>query len=40
MDNITKFNGVDYTNTFATRIGVMHELVKRSCPRKYQMGIV
>ena len=28
MDNITKFNGVDYTNTFATRIGVMHELVK------------
>ncbi len=28
MNNITKFNGVDYTNTFATRIGVMHELVK------------
>ena len=28
MDNITKFNGVDYTNTFATRIGVMHKLVK------------
>jgi hypothetical protein len=28
MDNITKFDGVDYTNTFATRIGVMHELVK------------
>lgn len=28
MDNITKFNGVDYTNTFAARIGVMHELVK------------
>ena len=28
MDNITKFNGVDYTNTFTARIGVMHELVK------------
>ena len=28
MDNIKKFNGVDYTNTFAARIGVMHELVK------------
>lgn len=28
MDNITKFNGMDYTNTFATRIGVMHDLVK------------
>jgi len=28
MNNITKFNGVDYTNTFATKISVMHELVK------------
>ena len=28
MNNITKFNGVDYTNTFAARISVMHELVK------------
>lgn len=28
MNNITKFNDVDYTNTFATSIGVMHELVK------------
>ena len=30
MDNITKFNGMDYTSTFATRIGVMHELVKEA----------
>ncbi|CAG0994109.1 MAG: hypothetical protein OIN86_11110 [Candidatus Methanoperedens sp.] len=28
MDSITKFNGIDYTNTFAKRISVMHELVK------------
>lgn len=28
MDNITKFNGVDYQNTFARRISVMHGLVK------------
>ena len=28
MDSITKFNGIDYANTFAKRIGVMHELVK------------
>ncbi len=28
MDSITKFNGVDYANTFAKRISVMHELVK------------
>lgn len=28
MNNITKFNGVDYTSTYAARIGVMHELVK------------
>ena len=28
MNNITKFNGVDYTNTFAAKIGAMHELVK------------
>ena len=28
MDNIAKFDGVDYTSTFASRIGVMHELVK------------
>lgn len=28
MDSITKFEGTDYTNTFAKRISVMHELVK------------
>ncbi|MBE0524536.1 MAG: hypothetical protein IBX40_09435 [Methanosarcinales archaeon] len=28
MDNITKFDGIDYTNTFAKRIGVMHELIE------------
>lgn len=28
MDSITKFNGIDYANTFAKRIGVMHELVR------------
>ncbi|MCE8427826.1 MAG: hypothetical protein J5U19_05480, partial [Candidatus Methanoperedens sp.] len=28
MDSITKFNGIDYANTFAKRISVMHELVK------------
>lgn len=35
-DSITKFNGIDYANTFAKRIGVMHELVKNvlSCHLK------
>lgn len=28
MDSITKFDGIDYTNTFAKKISVMHELVK------------
>ena len=28
MDSITKFNNIDYANTFAKRIGVMHELVR------------
>ncbi len=28
MDSITKFNGIDYANTFAKRISVIHELVK------------
>jgi len=28
MDNITKFDGIDYTNTFAKRISVMHELIE------------
>ncbi len=28
MDSITKFNNIDYANTFAKKIGVMHELVK------------
>jgi hypothetical protein len=30
MDSITKFNGIDYANTFAKRIGVMHELVRNA----------
>jgi|GEM_PF-1195120 len=38
MDNITKFNGVDYTNTFATRIGVMHELVKEVLSTQISKG--
>lgn len=29
MDGITKFNGIDYANTFAKRINVMHKLVKK-----------
>ena len=28
MNNLNKFDGVDYANTFARRISVMHELVK------------
>lgn len=28
MNNITKFEGIDYTNTFAKKISDMHELVK------------
>ena len=28
MNNLNKFDGVDYANTFAKRISVMHELVK------------
>ncbi len=28
LDSISKFNGIDYANTFAKRISVMHELVK------------
>lgn len=28
MDSITKFDGIDYTNTFAKKISVMHESVK------------
>ncbi len=28
MDSFTKFDGIDYANTFARRISVMHELVK------------
>lgn len=28
MNSITKFEGIDYTNTFANKIHVMHELVK------------
>lgn len=28
MNNITKFEGIDYTNTFAKKINDMHELVK------------
>lgn len=38
MDNITKFNGVDYTNTFATRISVMHELVKEVLSTRISNG--
>jgi len=38
MDNITKFNGVDYTNTFATSIGVMHELVKEILSKRISNG--
>ena len=38
MDNITKFNGVDYTNTFAARIGVMHELVKEVLSKQISNG--
>ncbi len=28
MDSITKFDGIDYANTFAKKINVMHKLVK------------
>lgn len=28
MDSITKFNGIDYANTFAKRISVMHDLIR------------
>ncbi len=28
MDSISKFNGIDYANTFAKKISVMHELIK------------
>ena len=28
MESITKFDGIDYANTFAKKINVMHELVK------------
>ena len=28
MDNITKFDGLDYNNTFASKIKVMHTLIK------------
>ena len=38
MDNITKFNGVDYTNNFATSIGVMHELVKEILSKRISNG--
>jgi len=38
MDNITKFNGVDYTNTFAARIGIMHELVKEVLSKQISNG--
>ncbi len=38
MDNITKFNGVDYTNTFAARIGVMHEMVKEVLSKRISNG--
>lgn len=30
MDGITKFNNIDYANTFAKRISVMHKLVKNA----------
>ena len=38
MNNITKFNGVDYTNTFAVKISVMHELVKEVLSKRISNG--
>lgn len=38
MDSITKFNGIDYANTFAKRISVMHELVKDVLPGQLNKG--
>jgi len=38
MDSITKFNGIDYANTFAKRISVMHELVKNVLSGQLKKG--
>lgn len=40
MDSITKFNGIDYANTFAKRISVMHELVKNVLSSQLNKGDV
>ena len=40
MDSITKFNGIDYANTFAKRISVMHELVKNVLSGQLNKGDV
>lgn len=40
MDSITKFNGIDYTNTFAKRISIMHELVKNVLSGQLNKGDV
>jgi len=34
MDSFKKFEGIDYANTFARRISVMHELVKDALSRQ------
>ena len=38
MDSITKFNDIDYANTFAKRISVMHELVRSVLPGHLNNG--
>ena len=40
MDSITKFNGIDYANTFAERISIMHELVKNVLSDQLNKGDV
>lgn len=40
MDGITKFNGIDYANTFAKRINVMHKLVKKVLSGRLNKGDV
>jgi len=38
MYSITKFNNIDYANTFAKRIGVMHELVRNVLQSQLNKG--
>ena len=40
MDSITKFESIDYANTFAKKINVMHELVKSVLPGQLKEGEV